>query len=915
MNKIINELTKSIDNIKQSINNKYTSQNEDAPIGDNTLLEDYASAIDNIPTETVDISQQIFVFYCWATNETDAKSKTKPTITWNSSANKWSIECKLGGWNTSADEEELDPNQPNVEKYLYAWFVSVNTNSDNTGLPEPDPVRLTGKTGAKGEDGSDGRDGVIAGMVQYLAAHLFKIVRREEDVTTELTNKPELIYDYTQILSEANRHPKPDFLQIKNSLDQYVNISSTVNTPGTWGLNYELPSDNPENYAVLKCVANYNSLSRDVVVTDPIMLSGEGVVGWIEHYCITNNNTLPGDDATWTNNEIPNEFYDLGKHYLWNKTEIKYDSGRTVTTTPVMIMSSPNAVDTIECLYGQSSNISTEPDDWNENIPDDFIVLWKKETTNFTIGNSKVTITPIAVKGNPGVDILAQVDKQDVKIWTPANMAGFNSEEYYLKKGIVVGKDLYIWNGSVEPDWADEYENVNDTYYWIIIQDAFATKVQADWNEDDDTMPGYIKNRPITSNDWEAKVCTADLYFTNSKIYLPVFPHVKVNTITLSLPNGLSGQNEYILTKDNNTCTIDGTTFTWEDSIITASSNVFVDGPVPMCVTMSGTQIRLSQKYVDNIIDLGDKALLKILLLRNSSKLIPGSTYKFTYKDVEYLVDAIDSETLADTCTSKSHTIVVNWDFVEYYTLKNRPPDSDVDISVCGRWIKFSWQDGNVFKTRYYEVETNYFCFYPGTNADFLELDVNRLDVRGYKDRRGNEWNALYQAEVTMFQEFNISFDDSCFGNKVNVYLTDPDTSSDVTVNITSGSNNNIISCYNTSSISCNSSSSNTISVMNNSYDVDTNNSDLNNITIKYNNRLSCSLAMCNTVYIYGNSSEDNLVRLSETQCNLIKLYYPQSNIRVDEDYASCVILNESAFSSSDGGAGKVFASKVVTLS
>ena len=38
-------------------------------------------------------------------------------------------------------------------------------------------------------------------------------------------------------------------------------------------------------------------------------------------------------------------------------------------------MSSPNAVDTIECLYGQSSNIADKPNDWNETIPDDFIVL------------------------------------------------------------------------------------------------------------------------------------------------------------------------------------------------------------------------------------------------------------------------------------------------------------------------------------------------------------------------------------------------------------------------------------------------------------------------------------------------------------------------------------------------------------
>ena len=176
---------------------------------------------------------------------------------------------------------------------------------------------MQGKKGEKGEEGNDGRDGVIAGMVQYLAAHLFKIVRREEDVAEELTNTPVLKYDYTRISSEANRHPKPDFLQIKNTNGEFENIpEKSTSSDNTWGLNYELPSENPENYAVLKCVANYNSLSEDVVVTDPIMLSGEGVVTWTEYYCVTSDNTEPSEDATWTSNAIPEEFYNAGKHYL-----------------------------------------------------------------------------------------------------------------------------------------------------------------------------------------------------------------------------------------------------------------------------------------------------------------------------------------------------------------------------------------------------------------------------------------------------------------------------------------------------------------------------------------------------------------------------------------------------------------------
>lgn len=172
----------------------------------------------------------------------------------------------------------------------------------------------------------------------------------------------------------------------------------------------------------------------------------------------------------------------------------------------------------------------------------------------------------------------------------------------------------------------------------------------------------------------------------------------------------------------------------------------------------------------------------------------------------------------------------------------------------------------------------------------------------------------MYSAEAEMLQEFSISFEDNCYGNKVNVYVTDPHIYQDITVKITSNSHNNIISCYNESYIECVSSFGNTISVVNNSYNVYIEDSNLNNITIKYDNELTCFRSDCNTVYIFGASSKDNWVKLSETQCNLIKLYYPKSRVLVDEDYASCVILNESVFSDSGGYAGTVFASKVVTL-
>jgi hypothetical protein len=120
---------------------------------------------------------------------------------------------------------------------------------------------------------------VIAGMIQYLAAHLFKVIRRR-DAKTELQNKPELEYDYASAKNQGE--PEPGFLYDPNMKDENGNITyinSSVNgSNNNWGLSYTMPTEDPGEYVVLKCVASYNSLNTTVTVTDPIMLSGEGVI-------------------------------------------------------------------------------------------------------------------------------------------------------------------------------------------------------------------------------------------------------------------------------------------------------------------------------------------------------------------------------------------------------------------------------------------------------------------------------------------------------------------------------------------------------------------------------------------------------------------------------------------------------------
>lgn len=159
--------------------------------------------------------------------------------------------------------------------------IKCKQNSDDDDFEWPTPIQIQGKQGEKGDTGRDGRDGVIAGMVQYLAAHLFKVVKRI-DAKDALRDVPNLEYDYVRAKNKGQ--PEPEFLYDPGMKDENGNITSYINSSvngsnNNWGLSYTMPTEEPGEYVVLKCVASYNSLNTAVTVTDPIMLSGEGVIG------------------------------------------------------------------------------------------------------------------------------------------------------------------------------------------------------------------------------------------------------------------------------------------------------------------------------------------------------------------------------------------------------------------------------------------------------------------------------------------------------------------------------------------------------------------------------------------------------------------------------------------------------------
>ena len=384
-------------------------------------------------------------------------------------------------------------------------------------------------------------------------------------------------------------------------------------------------------------------------------MSGEGVVSWTEWYYVSDTidipDTSPSIENGWSENQIPDSFYeDSGLFYLWNRTQVNYDSGREILTDPILIMSSPKSINNIECLYGQSISIQTPPTKWSNDIPDDFIVLWKQETTNFTVGESKTIITPIAVKGNPGVDILGNISLSTIDTWTSTNMSDLDSAEYWFKKAIVVGKDLYIWIGSQNPSWLNQ-EDVYQTsteLCWIIIKDAFTTNVYADWLENDSTKLGYVKNRTHYEGDI-VKTYNLNLQSRNLKHYATIEhnvgePHIDFEIVNFEIDNSDINDFGEFEKVTNKIWRINGTSISLE---IINNSELYLyhndlhelEEYIPISITIKYNVLKkLDPKFVPQMIEITYDELFE---LRNSKQLIPGMQYRIT----DYMTTTIQENT------------------------------------------------------------------------------------------------------------------------------------------------------------------------------------------------------------------------------------------------------------------------------
>ena len=484
----IEQITNAIKDIRNTI------AEEGGQISESTVLENYPDAIKSIPKVTHNMQQQIFIFYCYAKNVSEALKKSTPTITWND--DKGYIVSGEDEYNWNRDVELLKKEMSSgEERRLFVRILILRYEDNIENIDWPIPMPIEGIQGPQGKSGRDGKDGIVAGMRQFLAAPIFKIVSKNQ-VETELKDTIDVEYDHDQI-AQYNI-PYPEYIKIDGNL---INETVTERSNG-WGLNFNFEnSANQKDYAVLKRIVSYGNLNDMATsVSDPVLLSGDRVIDQTIWYITDSNSSLAPEFSkeTWSET-VPTNFYNENNtyDYLWMCVETKYSSGSTVYTDPVCILKKPNSIVSTTNLYGVSSNVSSEPSAWLpfNKVPENYDVLWQRTTTNFKWSDSNVECRPIAIKGAPGVSpitVLASVDSSDLESWTLAHTT------IDLQSAIIVNKETYVWNGTTDPsNITSNYVSVSDennTYYWINLG-KWAADSFPDWNVNNPESTGYIANR------------------------------------------------------------------------------------------------------------------------------------------------------------------------------------------------------------------------------------------------------------------------------------------------------------------------------------------------------------------------------------------------------------------------------------
>ena len=641
MKTTIDQLTNSIGEIKKSINNKYINQKEEAPINDTTLLSEYASLIDGIKTEVVDISQQIFVFYCYADSPATAKTKELPVINWDNSSKKWNIECKLGEWCTNTDDADQYKSDGT---YLYAMFVSVNTNTSASNINWPDPVRLEGVPGKDGEKGDPGLDGILAGAVLRNISPVYIY-------SETIPERPTVSYDSGEL---SNLNPNNIKVNGKN-----LSENPTSNQNQDWSLNYSGAKN------IWRIDVQYSSNSSEAIVLgDPVLITDTIQIDVKYSY---------SKDGDWDHETLTPS---AENQTVYRKTTMVTDSGEEYETIDVASQYS-KSITGVNYKYGTSETIDREPTEWNNYVPNTDKTIWAKRIETFSDNTTQTITYPIGLRGPAGIQYVSWVN-DEVEL-EQVNMSGY-SDDYIGKIAVKVKHDIYIWYGRNSVD-IPGIQEVN-SQYWLNIGSLAPIP---DWNakEGED---GYIENKTHYVETIIEIFGKDDDSWTQTYIPTSAF-NITINNGSItkqwddiwciseeSLPDGVSFEESI-----NDTYMFDSDTDQWECSY----------------------QIihQLDPKFVPQIIET---SYLKLRSWRDNGKLIPGMKYRITdYKTTtiqsntssagypfDIIVTALDEKTLSEEACAiqnKSESYFNNRNLAAWkiwYSLDNKWWTSDESIEL-----------------------------------------------------------------------------------------------------------------------------------------------------------------------------------------------------------------------------------------
>lgn len=493
MNNIIETITGNLSNIREAIREKGGN------IDDSTALESYASAIKNIPSNTINFGQQVFIFYCRASSLDEVTNKIgKPSIKWDNDNQLFEVDTNDSGWSQEYISENVNGDA------LYAMFVPmhINTNTSDENFSWPIPIAIEGKRGEKGEKGDPGTPGIVTGMTRYKTVTLYNF---DEDKPTIPEFKFDLSANNESEDSTTGALGSRWIFYIQDGTTFHVDdeegswFSENKNGVPAWSIVVEIRANSASDNLV-KVISTVMRNVLDVQETKTYYKKVEGAPPQLNDNIevmpavfdpgvnITPSFNIPQIDNTWVEH-IPT--LNSVNERIWTYTKATYKNGETaIISGPTLLYEMPTTITNIETQYATTASINDVPtdDSWSDQIIEGPVV-WKREITTFNRqvdgSYTKVVISPTAIQGPSGIRIAGKVN--NLEELASVSVSGATSDRGKL--GYIVGKETYVWYGSYAGIPGSEL--IGSSYWLNIGSYGFG---EADWNASEEDS-GYIKNR------------------------------------------------------------------------------------------------------------------------------------------------------------------------------------------------------------------------------------------------------------------------------------------------------------------------------------------------------------------------------------------------------------------------------------